>query len=204
MGGVQVGTRASGASGASRSGLMIACLRENLLYSEKRARDLLFRAMERILEEKRPPAILSRLTREAAWQARTAASETGYVFHNWEPASRAVSSAMLNAGVLLDESGLPILPGLQAQAARVVRLEESFRDRTEAYLLEFLISKVGDVSTRDHKALAHALFRQFDPAVSMEDLEDRAVLLLARLSDRVRLGEDGVYSIMESRPLNVA
>ena len=44
---------------------------------------------------------------------------------------------------------------------------------TEAYLIEFLIAKLGDISIRDHKALAHALFRQFDPSVSMEDLEDR-------------------------------
>src|SRR6185436_18995050 len=126
------------------------------LYSEKRARDLLFWAMESILAEGRPPMILARLTREAAWKARSAAETAGYAFHNWEPASRAVSGAMLNAGALLDENGALIAPGMQAQAARVVRFRDGFRDRTEAYLVEFLIAKIGDVSTRDHKALAHA------------------------------------------------
>ena len=202
MGSVQQGTRASGSLRASRSGIMIACLRDNLLYSEKRARDLLFQMFEQILADRRPPAILSRLTREAAWHASRAGMDAGYIFHNWEPASRAVSNAMLNAGVLLDENGARITPGLHAQAAHVVRVDADFRDRTEAYLIEFLIARLGDVSTRDHKALAHALFRQFDPAVSMEDLEDRAVLLLARLSDRVSLRDDGVY-IKNSSPLNV-
>ena len=60
-------------------------------------------------------------------------------------------------------------------------------------LVEFLILTLGDVTTHDHTALAHALFRQFDPSVSMEDLEDRVVMLLARLADRIAIGADGSY-----------
>ncbi len=63
-------------------------------------------------------------------------------------------------------------------------------------MIEFLIAKLGNISIRDHRALAHALFRQFDPSVSMEDLEDRVVLLLATLAGRVCLRQDGVYSIV--------
>jgi len=46
------------------------------------------------------------------------------------------------------------------------------------------------VTVRDHRALAHVLFRQFDPEVPIGDLEDRVVILLARLADRVELQGD--------------
>ena len=39
----------------------------------------------------------------------------------------------------------------------------------------------------DHTALAHALFRQFDSNISMEDQEDRLAILLAMLSERIEL-----------------
>ena len=55
-----------------RSGQMVQCLREGFVYCEKRARDLLFSAIERIVcdGEGHAPLILSRLTREAANSAR--------------------------------------------------------------------------------------------------------------------------------------
>ena len=65
-------------------------------------------------------------------------------------------------------------------------------------MIEFLIEKLGDVSTRDHKALAHALFRQFDPSISMEDFEDRVVILLATLADRLVLYDNGTYAVRQA------
>ena len=171
-----------------RSGQMVGCLRESMLYSEKRARDMLFTAVEQILSGRSAPPILSRLARESAAGARRAA-RAGYEFTNWENASKAVINAMLHAGVLLTANAAP------AQATPIASLKENHRDRTETYLLEFLIARLGDVSIRDHKALAHALFRQFDPSISMEDLEDRVVLLLATLAGRVSLREDGMYAV---------
>jgi hypothetical protein len=52
---------------------MADSLRGERLYSEKRPRDMLFRAIEEILKEQQPSGgfrILSRLTREAATRAR--------------------------------------------------------------------------------------------------------------------------------------
>ena len=167
-----------------------------MLYSEKRARDLLFDAVEQIVSARTAPPILSRLARESAMCARRAAQRARYEFSSWEPASKAVINAMLHAGVLLTSNSAPVLPGLAAQATPVASLRENYRDGAEAYLIEFLIARLGDVSIRDHKALAHALFRQFDPSISMEDLEDRVVLLLATLAGRVCLREDGVYAIV--------
>ncbi len=180
---------------------MVNCLREHLLYSEKRARDLLFLAIERIVGNTRgssAPLILLRLTREAVHGARVLAQSTSFEFSNWDPAGKAVIQAMLGAEVLLTSDGGPVPTGIQAQATRIVGLKEGFRDLTEAYLLEFLIRNLGDVCVRDHRALAHALFRQFDPSISMEDFEDRVVILLATLSDRVALREDGAYAIRVS------
>ena len=189
----------------SRSGQMVNCLRESFLYSEKRARDLLFAAIEEVVEDCRncgTPMILSRLTRDGTNKARLLAQAIGYEFSNWDPASKAVTKAMLSAGVLLTPERTVIAAGIAAQASRIAALRENYRDLTEAYLIEFLIQKLGDVSVRDHRALAHALFRQFDPSISMEDFEDRVVILLATLANRVVLYEDGAYAIRrENAPL---
>ncbi len=196
MDSLQPVTGAESSQRPSRSHQMMGCLRESMLYSEKRARDLLFNAVEQIVSSRAAPPILSRLARESAACARGAAQRARYPFSNWEPASKAVINAMLHAGVLLTANATPVLAGLAAQATPVARLRENHRDRTEAYLIEFLIAKLGDIRIRDHRALAHALFRQFDPSVSMEDLEDRVVLLLATLAGRVTLREDGLYAIV--------
>jgi hypothetical protein len=165
---------------------MIDCLRNEFLYSDKRARDVLFDSIERIIAE-RPPMMVSQLTREATSLARELTAEAGFEFENWDPTSKAVVNALLMADTLLTPVGRPIEFGIAAQAAIVGGLCEGYRDRTEAFLLEFLIGRLGDVTTRDHTALAHALFRQFDPRVRREDFEDRVVILLARLEDRVVL-----------------
>jgi len=170
----------------ARSRQMIDCLRNEFLYSDKRARDVLFDSIERIIAE-RPPMMVSQLTREATSLARELTAEAGFEFENWDPTSKAVVNALLMADTLLTPVGRPIEFGIAAQAAIVGGLCEGYRDRTEAFLLEFLIGRLGDVTTRDHTALAHALFRQFDPRVRREDFEDRVVILLARLEDRVVL-----------------
>jgi hypothetical protein len=79
---------------------------------------------------------------------------------------------------------------ITAQATPVAIVRDEFKDTTEAFLLEILIRRLGDVTVRDHRALAHVLFRQFDREVPIEDLEDRVVVLLARLADRVELRGD--------------
>ena len=173
----------------ARSAEMVACLRRELLYSEKRPRDRLFDAVEAVLRCS-PGLTVLRLTREAAAVARAAAEQSGFAFGNWDVTSRAVVHAMLGAEVLLDAAGRPIRPGIAAPAAAVDRLALEHRDLTEAFLLEFLIRRMGDVTVRDHTALAHALFRQFDPRVSRDEMEHRVVSLLARLAGRLELSQE--------------
>jgi hypothetical protein len=189
---------ALGAQNSARSLQMINCLRDHFIYSEKRARDILFGSVEHILRGNGAGArrlILSRLTREAANNARREAQRLGFEFSNWDTVSRAVINAMLAAGVLLTDNGARIPAGIAALGTAIAGLNEDYRDRTEAYLLEFLIRNLGDVSTRDHRALAHALFRQFDRSIPMEDLEDRVAILLATLAGRVTLRENGTYAV---------
>jgi hypothetical protein len=176
---------------------MVNCLRENFIYSEKRARDFIFSSIEAILVDSRDfgRLTLAQLTRLAALRARRSAEESGFEFATWDTTTKAVVNSMLGAGVLLTEAGTSVRRDIRAQATPIAALKEQYQDLTEAYLLECLIGNLRDIRTRDHKALAHALFRQFDPNISVEDLEDRVVSLLATLADRVTLCDDGSYAI---------
>ena len=167
---------------------MLDCMRRELLYSEKRPRDFIFAAIDELLHEPgRDATILLRLRRDATACARRRAAAAGVEFGNWETAGKAVVGAMLGAGAFLTPRGEVIFPGIHALATAVGSACEAFRDLTESFLLEFIIGRLGDVTVRDHTALAHALFRQFDPNVSMADQEDRIAILLARRSDRIEL-----------------
>jgi hypothetical protein len=168
---------------------MIDSLRKEWLYSEKRPRDLLFTAIEQLIRE-RPPMMVSQLGREAALLARQLSAEAGVAFENWDAAARAVMKTLMMARALRTPDGHAIEFNIAAHAAIVGGLADDYRDRAEAFLLQYLIGRLGDVTTRDHTALAHALFRQFDARVPIEDLEDRVVILLARLADRVVLSGD--------------
>ncbi|RPJ66144.1 MAG: hypothetical protein EHM24_21535 [Acidobacteria bacterium] len=179
----------------ARSGQMVACLRQELLYSEKRARDILFAAIAQLIGSTPDGSLMvARLTREAATRAREEAERAGYEFANWDNAAKAVVKALLSSESLLDPAGQPIRFDVSAHASLVGSLREDYQDRAEAFLLEFLLRRLGDVTVRDHTALAHALFRQFDRSVPMDDLEDRVVILLARIADRIALNGD-TYSV---------
>ena len=180
------------ARGFARSREMAACLRRELLYSEKRSRDTLFQIVETILTEQEQTGehrIVSQLTREAEARAQAQMVAAADAVR-WDVASKTVIKAMIGAGVLLRPDGRPVPAGITALATPVARLRDGFRDLTEAFLLEVLIERLDDVTVRDHRALAHVLFRQFDREVPIGDLEDRVVILLARLADRVELQGD--------------
>src|SRR5260221_4341496 len=115
MDSLQPVTGAESSQRPSRSHQMIGCLRESMLYSEKRARDLLFNAVEQIVSTRAVPPIISRLARESAACARGAAQRARDPFSNSEPSSKAVIHAMLHAGVLLTANASPALAGLVAQ-----------------------------------------------------------------------------------------
>jgi len=182
----------------SRSREMADCLRRELLYSEKRPRDTVFRTIEQILAEQDRTGehrTLLRLTRDAVSRAAQDASSAPV---RWDVTGKTVVKAMVGAGVLLTPKGEPVPMGIVAPATPVATVRDQFEDITEAFLLETLIRRLTDVTIHDHRALAHALFRQFDRSVPLDDLEDRVVVLLARLVDRVELHGDR-YVAREAR-----
>jgi len=179
----------------ARSAQMAAALRESFLYSEKRARDCVFVAVEATLRNSKSEPTLATLTRASLHAARIYATSIHYDLLNSEIVTRAVFNAMLRAGVLLGSDGQPIAAGLRAYATRVSALTPAFRDDTESFLIEYLIGALGDIGPSDHLALAHVLFRHFDAAVPMADLEDRLVTLLGAMSDRIDLCDNGTYAI---------
>jgi hypothetical protein len=179
----------------ARSAKMAAALRENFLYSEKRARDCVFVAVESTLRNSKSEPTLATLTRGSLHAARIHATRIHYDLLNSEIVTRTVFNAMLRAGVLLGPGRQPISAGLRAYAARVSALTPAFRDDTESFLIEYLIGALGDIGPSDHLALAHVLFRHFDATIPMADLEDRLVTLLGAMSDRIELCGNGTYAI---------
>jgi hypothetical protein len=106
---------------------MINCLRDSFIYSEKRPRDIVFRSLEDTLRGSGAGArrlILSRLSREAANDARREAQRIGFEFSNWDTASKAVINAMLAAGVLLTHNDARIPIGIAALGTAIVGLKE--------------------------------------------------------------------------------
>src|SRR6266849_5582648 len=123
----------------ARSRQMIDCLRAEFLYTEKRARDILFHEIQAALAASAQPIPVSRLIRTAAAHACRRAACIGLAFPNWNIASRATVHAMLAAGVLLRTDGSPIPRNAAATSAEAAALRPGFPDITEACLLEFLI-----------------------------------------------------------------
>ena len=138
----------------SRSREMADCLRRELLYSEKRPRDTVFRTIEQILAEQDRTGehrILSRLTRDAVARAAQHASPAPV---RWDVTGKTVVKAMVGAGVLLTPKGEPVPTGIVAPATPVATVRDQFEDITEAFLLETLIRRLNDVTIHDHRALA--------------------------------------------------
>ena len=183
----------------ARSAQMASALRTAFLYSEKRARDCVFAATETVLMTAAPAPTLAALIRSTLQAARDHARRIQYDLQNSETVTRAVFNAMLRADVLLGLDGKSIRVDLRAYATRVQSLTPEFRNQTESFLIEFLIRTLGDVRMGDHLALAHVLFRQFDPNVPLTDLEDRLVTLLAAMDDRIELSHSGLYSLRAKR-----
>ena len=177
---------------------MMDRLRARYLYCEKRPRDFVFGAVETIVNgPSQRKLLLHRLRRLAAERANAEAMRRGYLFTNWEMAARTTLNAMLLSGSVLTQGGQAIEPGIAAEGSEIAALHPDFVDRTERFLLEYLIRDLGDVTVRDHTALAHALFRQFDASVAMEEMEDRVAELLSGLADSVALNDHGTYTFRE-------
>lgn len=161
------------------------------IFCEKRERDVLMDALIELL--KTGPQPISRLRRELPKRAtelaqlRSVCSVTDF--------GRIVNffiKLLLLSGALKNTAGDTILRNVGADASHVATLEEGAIDLIETYLLEQILKR-SDVKDREHWQLALALFREFDQSVPLDDKLDRIAVLIAKLSDRIGLTDDGTY-----------
>src|SRR3954464_10161961 len=94
----------------TRSREMTDCLRKELLYSEKRPRDTMFRTIEELLAEQESTGqhgVRGSPPREAAARAQSDPAASAAAVR-WDVTSRTVIKAMIGAEVLLTPDGRPI------------------------------------------------------------------------------------------------
>jgi hypothetical protein len=96
---------------------------------------------------------------------------------------------MLGAKVLLRANGTPIVDGIGAYSAVVAKIEDGFRDLCEAYLVEYLIKSMGNLSLNDRYDLGLALYqRGKKDGPTSEWLRERIDFLLQLLQEKGRIG----------------
>lgn len=168
------------------------------IFCEKRERDVLIEALDRILKES--PRTISRLRRELPSMAEQVAIERGTC--PGSDFSRVVNFFLklcLVARVLKRKDGSVIVRNSGADASEATELVDSPLDIAETYLLEQVLKK-SDVKDREHWQLALALFREFDQSIPIDDKLDRIAALIDRLGNLVILTHDGTYEYTGNVP----
>jgi hypothetical protein len=160
------------------------------IFCEKRERDLLMEATEQLL--KAAPMTISRLRRELPKTAKEIADQRGLCTGtDFRRIVNFFLKLLLVSGTLTCDGGI-VKRDAGAEAASATGLVKNAIDAVETYLLEQILKK-SDVKDREHWQLAMAIFREFDPSISMDDKLDRIASLISNLSQRVILTEDGTY-----------
>ncbi|SRR6266404_4807861 len=182
--------------GRERTSEMINTLKHRRIYSGKQIRDYVFRALRSATEQPNLiPLSASQLVRQVCSSAEGQAKSDGVSFEYWYAASDASFEMMLHAGILLDEHGKPIPPGIGSRGTKVCSIAPDFEDRCEMFLLEYLIKTLGNVTSHDRTALAHALFKVAPDKKSIYDMQDRVDELLVKLQDRISESDDGTFVV---------
>jgi hypothetical protein len=179
--------------GHGRTTQMQQCLKNRYIYSPKLIWNYIFSTLHSQSNKLcTNPVTVSQLLREARIKAEQVATSEGVKFDFWPSASDGVLENLVAAGALLDAQGTSIKPGPHARGTKVYGLQTDFEDCCEAYLLEYLITALGDVTwPRDRTAIAHALFKVGPSRKEVYELQERVDELLVRLRDRVIEKEGG-------------
>lgn len=175
-----------------RSDLMERVLRNRRIGSPAIPRKHLFDAVEEILKEDSDVQwTVVKLTDEARERAIKAAEKGGYTRpQNWYAISGCFMRMMVAAGALIKSDGTPISPGLKTASTVVKEPAPAFRDRCEAFLVEYIIKEMGDVTVEDDYQLGLCLFQQGgqDPKPRSE-MVGRVSFLLGLLEEEERIEE---------------
>jgi hypothetical protein len=196
--GTEILPPAAAEKGHERTVQMQACLKKRFVYSPKLIRDYIFAALPADGGDdlSQHPMTVSQLVREASGKAEQAAAADKVDYKFWPVAANSVLENLLAAGVLLDEKKDTIKPGPAARGTKVHGLKPDFVDACEAYLLEYLVQNLGDITwPRDRTAIAHALFKVGPSRKEVYELQERVDYLLVRLRDRVVEKEGGLLVV---------
>lgn len=187
-----VGSKSETRTEPRRCTLMEMKLRERGIGSPVVPRKYLFDAVELIFAEITEPITSSQLIVLARKKAKDSANNAGYNrSQNWEAIGDCFLRMMLSAKVLIKPDGTPILNGIGAYSKPVVKVLPDFRDLCEAFLLEHIIHKIGDIALNDVFALGLALYQKGgDDPTPKEEIIERTDILLQLLFDAERIAVD--------------
>ena len=178
-----------------RSRMMRASVQKAKLFNEKPIRDLLFKSVKQIVTRGRLQ--LSALRRTLAEESFPASGFTDKL--KWDAQIYFFCRLLVFSGTLQGPGG-PLSHGAAADGTEVHEISPTVEDDAEAYLIEYIIRDVGNVTEFEHSPLAHAILRRFDPTMDMGALKDRVAFLISKISDRVTLDESGTYVHRVSKP----
>jgi hypothetical protein len=171
-----------------------AALSKSRIGAIPETRELLFDAVEGIVSDLDGELVLvTELFSRAVKRAQEKAAEAGYTSEkNWPTAERCIRRLMLWAGVLIGEEEEPIADKIGSNSRRLVKLAPDFRRKCEAYLMEHIIEKLGDIKYDDDPYyLGLTLFRRGkERAVAPEELKDKADVILVYLEENGRIEMD--------------
>lgn len=180
-----------------RSREMRTSVQKAKLFNEKPIRDLLFKTVKGIVGREQHLQ-LSALRRILADESFTESQFSDKV--KWDGQVYFFCRLLLFSGTFVDARGDALSHGASADGTEVHDIRTTLEDDAEAYLIEYIIRDLGNVTEFEHTPLAHAVLRQFDTALEMGKLKDRVAFLISKVSERLTLDESGVYVHRVAKP----
>ena len=182
--------------GRARTAQIKKCLKDRHIYSPKDIRDLFFAA----LRESDPllrsePLTAGRLLGRAMCRSKELAKEQNVSFKFWSHAADAMLETTLAAGVLIGQDAKALKQ--TARADLVSSVDTDLVNRSEKYLLKYVIATLGDVRLSDRTALAFALFKESPTKREVFEMQQRVDELVAALilTGEVSEGVDGLLTV---------
>ncbi len=179
----------------------VDCWKRRHIYCPKPIRDLLFQAVQEILDEETQGITVAKLTSKARQRAENICTNFTY----WQSATEGLANALVASQVLLTAEKVPVPIGIECWGSHVASLADNFRDRCEAFMVYFAVKALKNVNFyRDRIHLAHALLKEGPSGRSIDELMERVSLLVSSLGGKIEISEDGMLSVRSIPALEIA
>lgn len=166
-------------------------LRELHIGTHPKTRKLLFDSFKNVLAGTHEGFPLPKLRADALAAAIVAAGSI-YTDKDWKTASRCFLSMMIGGGALIGRDGQRISKGPRALAAIAIALDENYRLRAEAFLIECIIRARSGLRDSEAFSAGLALYQTgaVDPTPDYE-IETFVAQILELLLNECRIKFDG-------------